>query len=76
MVKIETCICDSTLDVRKRERYCYEELNANLNTNRPHTTSEETKLDRHEYEKQYKIDSEASIKQYKKQYRIDNEATI
>ena len=44
MVKIETCMCDTKLDARKRERYWYEKMNANLNELRPHATREEIYL--------------------------------
>ena len=53
MVKIETCICDSNLDARIRERYFYEELSANLNANRPRITSEENDVWIKYYGKQY-----------------------
>ena len=51
MIKIEMCICETTLDARKRERYWYEELNANMNTYRPMCTTEEEKGKEAEYSK-------------------------
>jgi len=77
MIKLESCICESTLDARKRERYFYEELNANtMNTYRPMRTSEELKEEVLEWSKQYYINNEATIKEYQKQYYIDNETEI
>jgi hypothetical protein len=41
MVLVENYNADSNLDLRKRERYWTEELNANLNTNRSYVREEE-----------------------------------
>jgi len=72
MVKIETCICASTLDARKRERYFYEELNANMNMIRPMSTLEENKENKAEWNKQYGMDNKESIAAYKKDYYEKN----
>ena len=72
MVKIENITCDSTLDARTRERYWYENLNANMNTNRPMCTTEETKMKHSEWKKQYEIDHKERISARKKQYRFDH----
>jgi hypothetical protein len=60
MVKIENITCDSTLDARTWERYWYEKLNANMNTNRPMRTSEEAK----KYATEWSKASQASKRLY------------
>jgi len=75
-VKIESCICETTLDTRISERYLYEELNANMNTYRPMRTSDELKEYMTEHLKKYQNDNKAEIAEYQKQYKIDNKETI
>ena len=72
MVQIEKCYCDSTLDARKRERYFYEELNANMNMIRPMCTLEEAKEKSIECRKQYRLENQDTIKQY----RLENQDTM
>jgi hypothetical protein len=73
MVKIESCFCETTLDARKRERYWYEELNANtMNTIRPMCTTEEAK----ENSAEYYINNRAKINERNTQYYNDNKAEI
>ena len=77
---IETCICESKLDARIRERYWYEKLNASLNTYRPMLTSDETKEYMAEWNRQYYNDNKDEIKErqkeYQTQYYIDNKIAI
>jgi len=76
MVKIESCICETTLDARIRERYWYEKLNATMNSNRPIRTSEEVKQESCVRSKQYNINNKAEIKEKTNQYRNDNKEAI
>lgn len=67
MVKIETVVCDTKLDARIRERYFYEELNADLNTRYPQREQEE-------YRKEYLFINKEKIKEHKKEwYEINKE---
>jgi len=72
MEVIKHCTCETQLESRKRERYWYDELQADLNMNRPQVSREEERLKGNEYTKQYKIDNEDAIKARQKQFKIAN----
>ena len=57
--------CKSIDDAKNREKYWIIQLNANLNTNSPITTSEERK----EQMKQWKNNNQDNYKQYQKKYQ-------
>ena len=66
MVMIEEYPCDNRIEAEKRERFWFEDLNSQLNTNRPYATIEE----RNEYLKQYQKEY---YQQNKINYKYDNE---
>jgi len=89
MVIVERCPCENSYDSRKIERFYYEQLNANLNTNRPLLTEDDRKNDnkiRRESEKyieskkvwdrKYRNNHTVEIKEHKKQYYAENIDTI
>ena len=53
MVLIEKYPCENKQQAEQRERFWYEELNADLNMIRPHMTKEDRKEARKEYDKEY-----------------------
>jgi predicted GIY-YIG superfamily endonuclease len=61
MIEIEKYICNNSNEARTRERYWYEQLNANLNSVNPIRSV-----------KEYYETNIEDIKQYKKEYRISN----
>jgi hypothetical protein len=61
MVEIEKYPCNDINEATKRERYWYEELNANMNSARPNRTP-----------KEYKEENKETIKEYKKEWRKKN----
>ena len=68
MLLVEKFPCKDKYEACKREREVYEELEAKLNTIRPHRTQEELKEERKENEKQYYQEHEEELKEYHKQY--------
>jgi hypothetical protein len=73
MVLIENYPCDNELEAIARERYWYELLNGNLNSNYPNRSVKEyyndNKDKRKEQMKQYDKNNKDKRKQYQKQYR-------
>ena len=83
MLEIEKFPCNDSNEARTRERYWYEQLNAQLNMIKPIITKEELKEylkqyreDNKEYFKKYNEDNKDKIKEYNKQYSEDNKDKI
>jgi len=76
MIKIESYICETTLYARIRERYWYEELNANMNMVRPMCTTEEAKVYASEWSKEYYNNNKITIIEKNKQYSQLNKEKI
>ena len=72
MEKLHDFDCETNEELRMEERRVYDELNPNLNNNRPYITAEEIREDKNNYNKQYKIDNPDKFKQY----YIDNKDKI
>ena len=81
MIEIEKYPCNDKNEARKRERFWYEDFNAQLNTKIPYTTDEEIKEHQKEHrqqpdvkqyikeqQKKYYQDTKESKKEYKKEY--------
>lgn len=83
MIKIETVVCETKLDVRKRERFYYEELNADMNTIYPQRDQKEyndlnrekikeyNDLNREQRKEWYEINKEALKEQQKEYYQAN-----
>lgn len=61
MIKIETVVCETKLDARKRERYWYEKLNADMNSIYPQRD-----------DKEYRETNKDKFKEYLKAYYENN----
>jgi hypothetical protein len=80
MTVIEEYPCDNSKQAAIRERYYFEELNANLNTQTPNQSSQEYKANnlnkekakvyQKEYQKEYRLKSKEQKKQY---YELNKE---
>ena len=73
---IEEFSCKNKLEATKRERECYEELKAKMNTYRPYTTQQEyiehIKVKKKEYYDNKKEKIKERIQEYNKTYRENN----
>ena len=76
MVLVEKFPCKDKYEACKREREVYEELDAQMNTFRPHRTHEERKEYEKQYIKQYREEHKEELKEYKKQYREENKEKL
>jgi hypothetical protein len=76
MVLIEKYSCENKQQAEQRERFWYEELNADLNTKRPHITEEELKESQKEYMKEYKKEYDKVNQEKIKEYRKNNQDKI
>ena len=77
MILQQICFCESKADAVEIERRYYDALNEHaINTYRPMRTSEELKEYQAEWNKQYRIDNESTVKQYLKNYRNDNKDAL
>ena len=72
MLLVEKFPCKDKYEACKREREVYEELEAKLNTIRPHRTQEELKEERKEYEKQYREEHKEVKAEKMKEYRQEH----
>jgi len=76
MIEIEKYPCHDNNEARARERYWYELLNANMNTNCPTFDKENLK----EYGKKYRIENKEIIREkdkiYRKEYLIKNRIKV
>ena len=89
MIEVEKYPCNDGNEARKRERYWYEKLNANLNTNAPSyvydkekwrqyskTYREKNKTERNEWTKNWRITHIEEVKDYSKKYYELNDIKI
>ena len=74
MVLVEKFPCKDKFEACKRERELYEELDAKMNTYRPHRTQEELKEEHRQNDKQYKEKNKEVIAEKQKQYREEHKA--
>lgn len=65
---IENYPCNSKKELKQREQYYKDLLNANLNNNISSTGIEYDNMDRKEYNKQYKLKYKDKISEYNKEY--------
>jgi hypothetical protein len=72
VIVIEEYPCENNEQKRTRERYWYEELKAELNSNRPLITIQEAKEEKKEYDQEYSINNAGERKEYKATYYIKN----
>ena len=83
MILIEKYPCNDNIELRARERYYFETLNANLNSQIPIITKQEKqkamikyRIDNREYHnkynKEYRVDHKEYIKKYNKDYNKKN----
>ena len=70
MIEVEKYACNDSNEARARERFYFEQLEANLNTLKPLCTKEELK----KYHKEYK--QTEHYKEYNKINREDNKEKI
>lgn len=87
IVLIEAFPCENNDELRRRERYWFDDLKPVLNQRRPHVTVEESKVENLQRANQYRADNPAKVKQYyidnkakmklqATQYRIDNKDRV
>ena len=83
MIQIKKYPCNDKREAEAEERKIYEELNSNLNTNRPFITNdekknyyEENKDKMKDYKKNYIKENEDKIKDYKQNYYEENKDKI
>jgi len=80
MVKVEDCICETTLDARKVERHWFEKLNADMNMHYPQRNQKEycknNKQKIAEYIKEYYEQNKEKFAEYKKEYSKNNKQKI
>jgi len=72
MLLVEKFPCKDKFEACKREREVYEELDAKMNTNRPHRTQEDHKEEQRQYDQQYKEKNKEVIAEKQKHYREEN----
>jgi hypothetical protein len=76
MIEIEKYPCKDLNEATARERYWYEELNSNMNSNKPHRSKkeyyEENKEKLNEKKKEYREKNKEKINEKKKEYREKN----
>ena len=82
MLEIEKYPCADGNEARKRERYWFEELNANLNDRFPERTKkeyyadEDNKKHKQETDKIYRDNNQEKIMEYRKEHHIKNAEVI
>ena len=72
MEVVEYCTCDTTTDARIRERFYFDQLQANLNSIKPQLNLEEKKLYVVEWTKQYWSNNKEIIKEKNQQFWLEN----
>jgi len=76
MIEIEKYPCNDLNEATKRERYWYEELNADMNSNYPNRTQkeyqEQNKDKIREQQKEYQKQNKDKIREQQKEYYEDN----
>ena len=76
MIEIEKFPCKDGNEARTRERYWFEELNADMNTLIPSRSKKEYYVDNSEkikkYNMEYRADHVEEKKEWRKQYRAKN----
>jgi hypothetical protein len=74
MIEVEKFPCKDANEAKSRERYWYEELNAKLNDRSPFGWSEQTILNKKEYQAEYHKhlteEQKQSQREAKKRYRL------
>lgn len=87
IVLVERYPCNDSYELKSRERYYIETLNATLNTNRPFVTKQEKEEEQKNFLKKwrienqnkiikYRIDHKEDIKKYNKEYQKKNKHNI
>ena len=80
MIEIEKYQCVDGNEAGARERYWYEQLNANMNMQTPNRSQKEYQNDKKdiisEYKKQYDNDNKKILSENNKQYRNDNKEIL
>jgi hypothetical protein len=76
VVMIEEYKCNNKLEATKRERECYEELKAKMNTYRPYTTQQEYIEHIKVKKKEYYENKIKKITQYNKDYYVNHKEKI
>ena len=76
MVMIEEFSCKNKLEATKRERECFEALQANLNTNKPYVTQQEIKVRNREKCKEYRDKNPEKIREILREYYEENKEDL
>ena len=76
MVLIEKYPCENKQQAEQRERFWYEQLNADMNTYRPHITEQELKELQNEAYKKYRENNQEKLKEYLKKYNEANQEKL
>lgn len=76
MVEIEKYPCNDFHEATARERYWYEELNADLNMVRPKRFLEEKVAYNREYSMMFNENNKEKVKQYNEEYKLNNKEKI
>ena len=73
---VETGTCETTFEIRSRERYYYDQLQPSLNMYRPQASKEVIKLYKVKSKKQWDIANQEKSKETMKQYYKNNREKI
>jgi len=76
MEVVESGTVETKFEIKSRERVWFDELQPNLNTYRPQSSSEEIRIDGLKKAKQYQLHNKDNIKQYQFQYKLHNKEKL